>query len=295
MSLMTLAEAFLAAAAANAAATDAGPLEAALDALVREGRAAWPAIEQDAAQFCAHLARHYGAEPLDRWPPVHAGDLWLASACAAGDVRAAAELDARHRAIVDQVVGRLRLTGDQANEVRQRLRARLLVGEPGHPPRISTYSGRGELAGWVRVAATRTALDLVRAERAGGAADELVDRLPAAGDDPELRLLKTRYAEPFARAFRAAIAALEPRDRLLLKQHYLDGLSTETLAPLHGAHRVTIARWLDAARSRVAAETERQLGELLRLPKAELESLMRAVRSRIEVSLHDFLSEVSRR
>ena len=49
--------------------------------------------------------------------------------------------------------------------MRQRLRERLFVGSDGEPARLASYSGRGPLGTWVRIAAIRLALNLRRSER----------------------------------------------------------------------------------------------------------------------------------
>jgi RNA polymerase sigma-70 factor (ECF subfamily) len=282
-----LAKAFLAQPGATG---DAAALEPVLARLVEDARGA---VELDPDRFAAHVGRHWGAEPADRWPSAHARDLWLACACAAGSDAAVREFESRFRAVVEQVVGRMRFPYDRASEVKQLLLQRLLVPDEGKEPRIAGYSGRGELAGWVRAAATRVALNLIRDDpepKADRSGDELLARLPAAAEDPELRLLKTRYAAPFKEAFVAALESLEAKQRLLLKQHYLDGLSTAELGALHRVHRVTVLRWIGETREQVASVIEKHLGTSLGLPKQELESLFRAVRSGIEMSLHDFLA-----
>ena len=47
------------------------------------------------------------------------------------------------------------------DDVKQELREKLLVAS-GALPRIADYLGEGPLTGWVRVSATRTALNLLR-------------------------------------------------------------------------------------------------------------------------------------
>lgn len=287
---MSLAEAYLRALGADATAPDAGTLDAALEELC--AAAACDDVDLPRERFVAHVARHWGSEPPERWPRAHAGELWLACACATGDHRAAAEFEARHRAILDQVVARMRLSADRAAEVKQLVRTRLLTAAaPDREARIAGYSGRGDLAGWVRAAATRVALNFVRDEPTAPSDEELLDRLPAGADDPELQLLKSRYAAPFREAFRAALGQLDTRARVLLKQHYIDGLSTEELGALHRVHRVTVLRWLTDARESVAADAERRVASLLGVPSQELASLVRLVRSRIDLSLHNLLAD----
>jgi RNA polymerase sigma-70 factor (ECF subfamily) len=97
--------------------------------------------------------------------------------------------------------------------------------------------------------------------------------------------LKERYRGDLREAFGAAIAALEPRDRTLLRQHYVDGLSLEALAALHGVHRATCARWLASARDDIMSGLRKRLRAALGLEQREIESAIELVRSQLDLSL----------
>jgi RNA polymerase sigma-70 factor (ECF subfamily) len=111
--------------------------------------------------------------------------------------------------------------------------------------------------------------------------DELAE-LIGSEDDPEVAYLKRLYREEFKRAFHAAVDALDARDRLLLRQHALDGLSIDQLATLNGVHRATVARWVAAAREALLAATQQQMVRRLRLSRSELASVMRLIRSQLD-------------
>src|SRR5579884_1384958 len=113
-------------------------------------REAWPGVDVADADFAAAVERHRPA-------PEHLADLYLATACAAGNAAALAAFERTHLSQVAAFVARTDSDPAFAEEVRQRLREKLLVGQP---PRISEYAGQGPLGGWVRVAAVRMALDL---------------------------------------------------------------------------------------------------------------------------------------
>ena len=70
------------------------------------------------------------------------------------------------REVLSQVgllLGRMQPTPQLVDDTRQALREKLLVAAPGARPRIGEYAGRGPLQAWVRVAAVRAALDILRA------------------------------------------------------------------------------------------------------------------------------------
>ena len=104
----------------------------------------------------------------------HARDFWIASAAALGNNVAIRFLD---EALFDlgAAVRRIGPTAEFQNELKQRVRVRLLVAEAGEVPRIAKYSGRGPLRAWLRVTATRVALDMRRAERPRTSDTQLAD------------------------------------------------------------------------------------------------------------------------
>ena len=87
------------------------------------------------------------------------------------------------------------------------------------------------------------------------------------------------YAGEFERAFVAAIGELPPRDRQILRMSLSLGASIDDIARMFHTHRATAARWLNAARDALAANTRRHLSDKLGLGETELTSLLRLVRT----------------
>jgi RNA polymerase sigma-70 factor (ECF subfamily) len=221
-----------------------------------------------------------------RLEDLHAADVYLACACAAGDAQAIAALDRGYLSEVLAVLGRSGVERAAADEAVQRLRERLFVATDARRAKIADYSGRGPLAGWLRVAATRAAKDLRRDEatRAAVARDAgPPSSLPSV--DPELATIQRRYGEAFNQAFRAAFGSLTAEERSVLRFYFVDGLNLDRIGGALGLSRATVGRRMVTARERLLAETLRPLGESLRATPAELESLLAIVRSRLEVSL----------
>lgn len=281
---LPLARAFLAQRATPGTTLAGEELEAALARLVSAARAEHPEVRLSPEAFVAHLAERLPArgvrEALSR---LHAADLWLACACSQGDGRALAIFEERFLPEVDRAVQRG--AGGLSDEVRQRVRERLLVAEDG-PPRIARYEGRGPLKAWVRVSASRALSNLKREERR----EVPVDDPEAAGPsfrpaDPELSFLKARYRGEFKQAMKEAAGSLTPRQRTLLKLCFVDGQSYADVARLHRVNRSTVMRWVDDATARLLEETRRILGARLAVSRGELESLLAVVRSQLSVSL----------
>lgn len=215
-------------------------------------------------------------------------ELFLTFACGQGDPRALAVFERAYvRPLVGERLGRIRLAAHEVEEVRQKLREDLLV-DLGTGCRILQYSGRGDLNGFVRVSAMRIALKLVQKRDHASNDDDALDRI-SLERDPELAFVKDAYRPAFSAAFRAAIEGLEGRERLLLRQQVVDGLSIDALGTLYGVHRSTVARWLVTVRENLLAATRAAFAAKMAVQPHELESLFGLLHSRLDLSLRNVL------
>jgi RNA polymerase sigma-70 factor (ECF subfamily) len=273
----------------------AGPsreLEAGLERAATVGPRAWPGLSVDEEEFLRHLASHVPeTRDLLAWlSEVFASDLYLACACAKGDGRALAAFDSHFLAALGPHWSSGHPLSDFAAEVRQGLRERLLLEREGLPPRIAGYSGRGPLAAWVRMAATRLALNLRKSEKKPSSSiDEGRLALRAPDSDPELQYLQSRYADELAEALRVTLAALSPRLANVLRLHYQDGMTIEAMGTMYRVSSRTVQRWLAEARNTVMEETRRLLRERLAIADSQLDSLIGLVRSRLDLSIYRYL------
>ena len=263
-------------------------LEVLLAEHVARAAAAWPALAVAPEHFVRAIALRLGPDAPERsLEALHTDDLYLACGCAAGDPAALAGFEDACAAVIARAVASTGVSPADRADLGQIIRQRLLVAPAsGEPPRIATYSARGSLRAWTRVVATREAARMLpRAHRELAAGDdELVARI-GGDDDPEIGYLKRLYRDEFRRAFHAAVEALDDRDRLLLRQHALDGLSIHQLAALHGVQRSTASRQVQLARDAVLSGTQRALLRRLRLTRSELASVMRLIASQLDVTL----------
>lgn len=272
-----------------------------LDDFVLTARSAWPEWpSSDAVGFGTFVEERLRASssPADL-SSLHAADLWLAYHASRGLPLAVAALESTCFVGLTNVLRARRAEPSEAEEVVQRLRDRLLVAEPGDRPRLLTYGGRGELKAWVRVAAVRLWLNLKR-EQKSGVGEAKTSSLESsseealafeASNDLELELLKGKYRELFRTAFLETVGALAPGTRLLLKLHYLDRLSMEDVGKVLGVHRLTVLRRLERARQELSEGTKERLEAELRLAPPDVDSLLRLIQSRLDVSLQHALAD----
>jgi RNA polymerase sigma-70 factor, ECF subfamily len=243
-----------------------------------EARAAWPGID---VAFEVFAARRPTASPA------HASDLYLACACGEAHPAAIAELDRLFLGSVREAVARIDRSHDFISEVQQILRERLLVGDDA---KIREYRGGGALSAWLRTAAVRTALNLRRRTRQEIQRDSSAEPFEPLLD-PEIAMLRQRHLPEIDAALRRAIAALDPKERLLLHFYYVDGLTLARIAALERVATSTVFRRLNAATQAVLAAVKDELSGKLQLSVQSLDSLLRHVRDDIDLSLSQVLGD----
>jgi RNA polymerase sigma-70 factor (ECF subfamily) len=252
-------------------------------------RAAWPGVVVPEPLFVAHVRDRLDGDAREA---IHAIDLYLACGCAHGCAGAIETLD---RAILARIAAWTRRIDPSpafADEVAQITRAKLLVTGDGEPGRIAAYTGRGPLAGWVRIAAIRSALNLQR-DRRGHRERELDDAHRDAllePGDPELDYLRARYRPELQAALRGALAALAVDHRTVLRLHLCAGLTTRKIAAMYQVSQPTVMRWLSAARAAIRAAMRDQLKQRLGVTTREFESLAALLLSQLDVDLSAVLA-----
>jgi RNA polymerase sigma-70 factor (ECF subfamily) len=264
-----------------------------IDEKTREALAVVPELVNNIDRFFAHLATH--APDLESLERCRTGEVALAFACADGNPAALGDFERNFLQPALHALGRMRLGGGE-EDVLQEVRARLLMRTSSDAPKVLQFSGRGPLAGWVRVAATRAALSALRASGAEVRdSDEALADLAAAGQSPELLHLKRTHSALFKEAFERAFAALDTEDRSLLRMHLLDGLSIDELGPLFGVHRATAARRIVRAKEFIWQKTRDELSARLQLGEGEFESLMGVLLSQLDLSIARVLESGDRK
>jgi RNA polymerase sigma-70 factor, ECF subfamily len=204
---------------------------------------------------------------------LHVDDLYLAFACGRGDSAALAAFDAELLTAARRAFARLNLPGEIGDDVLGALRERLFVAPPGSAPLIDDYSGRGQLASWLRSLVANAALKALR-DRRRFVDVERAEEQPMV--DAELVQLRGADAAAFRQAFDQAFAALTRDQRNLLRQHFLDGLTFEALARLQGVHVSTAWRRVEAAREALVAGVRARLGAALGLSESAANSVVRS-------------------
>ncbi len=270
-------------------------LARAATAFVDRARAAWPELEPSAQRVMASIDAATDAErPLAvQLDAIDAAEIWLAAACADRDNRALRAFERMYIATLDAALGAMEISADRIDDIKQRVRQRLL-GPGEREIRLLEYCGQGRLKGLTKTVAIRIALDDLRhAKRKPDArtADlRTVECLLDSDLGPELEAAASQHRQLVKNAFADAVNVLEPRERAVLRMHLLDRASIDDIAALHDVHRATIARQLNRIREKIAARTREHLRAGLRSGDVGLDTLLRAVDSRLDLSLSRVLA-----
>lgn len=263
--------------------------------VLAEARRQWPGLKVDDRVFAGFLwaRRPEQAEPatLDWLAELETKDLYLVCAALAGDARALGLLEELAGPLAREVADRNAWCGVTGMELRSHLLASLLVAEAGREPRLSQYSGRGPLAGFLRVCAVRLAINSAAGQSRHVALDDtdLAERAVRAEGDEELSRIKQIYRPAFEAAMREALQALPARERNLLKLHHVERLPCERIARLYGVHTSTLWRWLDRTYRDLRQDILRRLAGRLGADVGDAESILRLVSSQLDDSLRQVL------
>ncbi len=233
------------------------------------------------------FARHL--EGLSAREELRLADLYLAWCCCQGAPAALLRLWREHVPALRQAVTSVVKDEARAEDVLQDVMAELLVGKGGRAPTLATYEGRSKLSRWLRSVGVRAALAVAHKRSANPQplTPSAAALLPSPETDPELALLKARCGQQLERALQHGLKALGEQERLLLQQHWVDGLTIDQLARLYRIHRATAARRIASAREELLSFVRRRLREQLQLTGRELDSLIELAQSRIPLSVRD--------
>lgn len=267
-------------------------LPAILRDAVTSARSAWPSIEVSELGFMVYVATRVDEdiEPASL-AKLRINDLYLACGCMLGDPEALTQLEHGYVRRLVPVVARV--SPGSADDVVAALRERLLL--PSQPTQgLASYAGRSDLWTWLRISAVRSAVRAHRrSEQAAKRERGVVDALGVAsafGSAPENEHERRRFATEVNLAVESSFAQLPAADKTLLMQHYVDGLTTVELGRLYSVHRVSISRRMVRARRRLLEGARSQLVERLSLTTSECSSVIRLVRSQLDITLERVLA-----
>ncbi len=244
------------------------PPDAGRRAFARAGASKWRVAQPD---FDAALQRSVASRFRDGTPApteitayvdgLHAEDLALACACARGEVSAWEHFVAEYRPILLRVAGR-NVPPDAARDVADSLYAELYGLDERDGTRRSLfdyYHGRSPLGSWLRAVVAQRLVDRARASKRFEPLPEPGESgepaAPVSDPDPDRGRLLPLVRE----ALTAALAGLEPKDRLRLSLYYTQHMKLAAIGRVLGESEATASRKLDRTRRELRDTIERRL------------------------------------
>ena len=247
----------------------------------------WPEIGLDAVAFDEYVRqRTVAAGSAPAHTPEQIAALFLCCACVRGDQAACRAFQQTYLSAIRRAIARIEPDRNFVDEVTALVLDKLLVGPE---PRVARFSGRGELSAWLKVVASRAAID---AKPRRGGNDE--EPLPSTAElvmsmSPESMVLTRNHAQNITDALQGAAARLNPKEREILRLHYADGLNIDEIGALHGVHRATVARWLQRARASIDSGVREELQAKHGLGASEVTSLIHGASGLLQETLRGLL------
>jgi RNA polymerase sigma factor (sigma-70 family) len=227
---------------------------------------------------------------------LHHGNLALACACSAGSEAAWEFFVAQFRQELYRaaraITGSASAGDSDARELADSLYADLYGLRESEGRRRSLFDyfhGRSKLGTWLRAILAQRHVDAIRRARklepledeAGRERSEIAERAAAtvpvgsnisrasASDPPDPD--RAKYLSMLQAALTAALAALEPRDRLRLAYYYSDERTLAEIGRLLGEHEATVSRKLERTRRGVRERVDAALRGTGKLSEAQVQ------------------------
>jgi RNA polymerase sigma-70 factor (ECF subfamily) len=121
-----------------------------------------------------------------------------------------------------------------------------------------------------------------------GPREPSLDAAAPSAESLEAGLVTRTHAAHVRDVLRAAIAELPERAREALRLEVVEGLPHHEIAELWHVHRTTVVRWIEDARTAIAASVRRALRRELAIGPATADSLLRSFAG-LDVSLASVL------
>lgn len=209
---------------------------------------------------------------------LRADDLCLIVACEKGDASAWEDLVKNFDATVKSAARKISSNAEDAEDLASSIWAELYGLKHDREGKLKTklsyYSGRGSLGGWLRAITNQLAIDEFRKQSKfvqieenrefENLANESSEKnqnssVLSHSENPEEILTENRTAQDVSEALKKAIAELEAEDKLILKLYYFDDLKLKDIGNTLGFHEATASRKLVRVQNEIRKSVEKIL------------------------------------
>jgi RNA polymerase sigma-70 factor (ECF subfamily) len=269
-----------------------------------------PRVERALEKYLFRDNENAGAAQIKTFiDELRADDLCLVLACEAGDEAAWSELVATQDKTVKAAARKISPKAEDADDLASSIWAELYGlkhdREGKLRSKLSYYSGRGSLGGWLRAIVSQLAVDqfrrqsrLVQVEEArefenlANESSEKTENLSviAHTDNPEDILGEKQLRHDVSKALSSAISELGAEDRLLLKLYYFDDLKLKEIGQTLGFHEATASRKIVRIQTEIRKAVERILQNRHGWSENEVKRYLSETASKLGISLEKLVA-----
>lgn len=211
---------------------------------------------------------------------LHADDLCLIIACERGDENAWGDLVINFDSTVKSAAWNFCKNREDAEDLAGSIWAELhglkLDTEGKTKGKLSYYSGKGSLGGWLRAVTNQLAIDEYRKmkrvvqveedrvfENLAKESSERTDfkAVVSTADTPEQIFGESEAQEDIMEALMRAVEDLNDEEKLVMKLYYYDGLILQEIADMFGYHEATASRKISRVQTKIRKVVEKALSE----------------------------------
>ncbi len=235
---------------------------------------------------------------------LNADNLCLIIACERGNEKAWEDLVKNYDATVKSAARKISNNAEDAEDLASSIWAELYGLKHDKDGKLKTklsyYSGRGSLGGWLRAIVSQLAIDGFRKtskfvqveetrefERLANDSAESADnkKIVHTAANPEEDFSRKQTQRDVSDALKKTISALEAEDRLILKLYYFDDLKLKDIGNTLGFHEATASRKVARLQTEIRKSIEKILTDEHGWTKDEVKRYLTDAASKLDIGL----------
>ena len=235
---------------------------------------------------------------------LNADDLCLIIACERNDAAAWNDLVTKYDATVKSAARKVSSNAEDAEDLASSIWAELHGLRHDRDGKVkgklSYYSGRGSLAGWLRAVVSQLAVDEYRKqskyvqieetrefENLANESAENSDnqKIVAHGENPEELFADKQTRRDVSEALKEAIRRLDSEDKLILKLYYFDDLNLKDIGATLGFHEATASRKVVRIQTEIRKSVEKILTGEKHWKPEEVKRYLAETASKLDLSV----------
>lgn len=240
---------------------------------------------------------------------LRADDLCLVLACECGNETAWSDLVKNFDATVKSAARRVSPKAEDADDLASSIWAELYGLKHDKDgklkSKLSYYSGRGSLGGWLRAIVSQLAVDQYRKqsrfvqveenrvfENLANESSEKTENLAVIShhDNAEEIFEEKQLSRDVSKALNQAIAELSADDKLLLKLYYYDELKLKEIGQTFGYHEATASRKITRIQTEIRNSVEKILKDQHGWSDQEVKRYLSETASKLGISLEKLMA-----